>query len=89
MATEWLTVAATELEAFAQLRPGQFKSMCKTARHECTHHGQLVAKILSGQRYAWEMTSEPLRLPSKTVKQLDGGGTAKLIASTAKKLTAR
>lgn len=87
MATEWLTVAATEVEAFATLRPTMFREACGIARRECTHHGQIIPKILANQRYKWEMTDEPLRLPSKEVKELPAPETQALIASAAKALS--
>lgn len=87
MATEWLTVAANEVHAFATLRPVMFQSACQTARRECTYHGQIVPKILSAQRYSWEDTSEPLQLPSNEPAQLTDGRAMKLISQAAKALT--
>lgn len=53
-ATEWLTVATSEVCDFAQSRPGLFKAACKSVRRECTHHGQIVPGILKRQLYDWE-----------------------------------
>jgi hypothetical protein len=43
-ATEWLTVAATTLGA---LPPDMLAKGAEAARKTCTHHGQIVPKILA------------------------------------------
>jgi len=43
---EWLAVAANEVRG---MRPTTFKAGCAEARKECTHHGQIIPKILNGK----------------------------------------
>lgn len=46
-ATEWLAVAAAEV---IDMPRWAFVEACKTARHTCTHHGQIIPHILAYQK---------------------------------------
>ena len=72
-ATEWLTVAAAGIAGVSRSR---LKVACRTARRECTYHGQILPTILreleassyrSADRFLREWhgaTEEPKKLES-------------------------
>lgn len=78
-ATEWLTVAAAEISGVSRSR---LNAACRTARRECTYHGQILPTILreleassyrSADRFLREWhgsTEEPGKLGSQRVDAL-------------------
>ena len=70
-ATEWLAVASQEV---ANMRPSTFIAACGEARRECTHHGQIVPKILNGKasRAWYDMGMTPFLPGPKPAKLIEG-----------------
>ena len=75
-ATEWLTIAATELK---DLPAGVLERAAKQARQKCSHHGQIIPAILATQDVAtWRageslsraMRTEPPQLPRGGARQI-------------------
>lgn len=85
-AAEWIAVAAAEFDGY---RTDQLAAALAAARHECTHHGQIVPFVFKwleteANRFSYTGRKTPERRPALPPAEPQVAG---LIANAAKALS--